>query len=429
MGIEGIIVASLIIMAILATRYLKSIAFTAWVLAGVGTAFCYPEAFQVWWGISLGALIVPLIQLIMFGMGTTLSAGDFLRIVKEPWPVLLGISLQYGVMPITGYLLVLSFGFSGELAAGIILTGACSGGVASNLMSYIGKGNVALSVTMTALSTSIAPIMTPMIMTIFAGQYIDVDTFAMLIGVVNIIIAPVIAGMVAHTILFSQERWLNRPSILLGVSIAFLATGTSVALLFASHAPQLQGFANSLSFSLILIGSMATVKTVLITMGRNGQTWLDRALPILSMFGICAILIIITAQTYDVLIQVGGMLFVAAVIHNAVGLSVGYWGAKAVGNLTGRLGHWLGVFDSPLSRLSESDCRTVAFEVGMQNGGMATGLAVNVLKSHVAALPPNVFGTWMNISGSLLANYWSRSTERSLDATQAIEVAPEPLSR
>ncbi|MCC9608622.1 bile acid:sodium symporter family protein [Blastopirellula sp. JC732] len=424
MGIEVAIVGGLIAMAIVATRFFKGVSFTAWVLVGVGMAFCYPDAFQAWWGMPLSLLIVPLIQLIMFGMGTTLSLGDFLRIFREPWPVLLGIVLQYGVMPITGYLLVVAFGFRGELAAGIILTGACSGGVASNLMSYIGRGNVALSVTMTALSTLIAPIMTPLAMTTFAGQYINVDALAMLMGVVKIIIAPVLAGIVANAILYSRQAWLQRSVALLSFAAAFSILGT-VTLLLPS---QYEGIKQCLALSLFLIAVMSLAKMIMLTRGRKDNQWLDRALPLLSMFGICAILTIITAQTYDVLIQVGGLLFVAAALHNAIGLALGYWGAKFVGKLTGLAGFRLGIFASPNSRLSEADCRTVAFEVGLQNTGMATGLAINVLKSHLAALPPNVFGTWMNISGSLLANYWGRSVEPSQDGVEEIEVGQEPLS-
>ncbi|MEW4563187.1 bile acid:sodium symporter family protein [Bremerella sp. JC770] len=428
MSMEVIIVGTLITFALLATRYVRSIAFTVWVLAGVGTAYCYPQAFQSWWGLSLASLIVPLIQLIMFGMGTTLSLADFQRIMKEPWPVLLGISLQYGVMPLTGYLLVVAFGFTGELAAGIILTGACSGGVASNLMSYIGKGNVALSVTMTAVSTMLAPVMTPLAMTFFAGQYIDVNALGMLIGVVNIIIAPVLAGMIAHAILYGQAAWLRRPGTLAFVSMGFLVIGVAATLVPVAQADQLRALTNSLGFSLILIGAMGIAKSILLLRGHSENAWLDRTLPVLSMIGVCAILIIITAQTHDVLVQVGGMLFVAAVIHNMIGLTLGYWGARGVGSLIGRIGYRLGVFDSSRSRLSESDCRTVAFEVGMQNGGMATGLAINVLKSHLAALPSNVFGTWMNISGSLLANYWSRDVSDYETSDDSIDTVAEPLS-
>ncbi|QDS87064.1 Sodium Bile acid symporter family protein [Rosistilla ulvae] len=410
MNIGWITVGILLVAAILTLRFFRSLAFTAWVLVGVSAAFFFPAAFQTWWGLPLASLIVPLIQLIMFGMGTTLNLGDFLRIVKEPWPVLLGISLQYAVMPITGYMLVVAFGLEGELAAGVILIGACSGGVASNVMSYIGNGNVALSVTMTAFSTIVAPVMTPLAMTVLAGQYIDVDAFAMLIGVVNIVIAPVFAGVVGNAILYSKKPWCQRTGTLLGVAAMLVAVGTAIALVPADQLGAFNALRNCVSLGLYLIAALAIVKVIFLARGSDNEAWLDRGLPILSMAGICAILTVLTAQTHDVLVQAAGVLFAAAVIHNTIGLSLGYWGARVVGVLAGRIGFRIGMFPNSQPRLTERDCRTVAFEVGMQNGGMATGLAINVLHSHVVALPPNVFGTWMHISGSILANYWKRDS-------------------
>ena len=146
-------------------------------------------------------------------------------------------------------------------------------------------------------------------------------------------------------------------------------------------------------------------------LGRS-NTWIDRALPLVSMAGICAILAIIIAQTHDVLMEAGLLLVLAAIVHNTAGYGFGYWGARGLGVLLGKLGYRLGLRESSSTVIDEADCRTVAFEVGMQNGGMATGLAMDVLKSHVAALPPNLFGTWMNISGSVLANWWKRRGDK-----------------
>ena len=112
-------------------------------------------------------------------------------------------------------------------------------------------------------------------------------------------------------------------------------------------------------------------------------------MPIVSMAGICYIIAIITAGSREDLISVGWKLIIVGIIHNFVGYILGYWCAKA-------------------ARLDETSCRTVAFEVGLQNGGMASGLAVDVLKSNKAALAPAIFGPWMNISGSVLATWWKR---------------------
>jgi bile acid:Na+ symporter, BASS family len=111
--------------------------------------------------------------------------------------------------------------------------------------------------------------------------------------------------------------------------------------------------------------------------------------------------------------SVGLLLFLGAIIHNGIGYLLGYWGSKFFGKFIGKIGYRLGFFLKPISLINESESRTIAFEVGMQNGGMASGLAIDVLNSYSSALPPNVFGTWMNISGSMLANYWKQNPTKS----------------
>lgn len=386
----------------------RSYTFTAWVLVCVGLAVVYPQMLQEWWGYKLTRLIVPLVQVIMFGMGTTLSLKDFTRVLLAPWPVLVGVILQFCIMPLVGYFVAISFGFEGELAAGIILIGSVSGGVASNLMAYIAGANVALSVTMTCVSTLTAPLMTPLLMRVFAGRFVPIDTVAMMLSILNMILIPVVAGLIAHSILYSPKKWVSRIDRLLIVIVSAVAIAT-IAIVIK---PEFFGIFASLKQGVFLGSSLVAIVSIIklifgVFLGKP-NTWMDRVLPLVSMFGICVILTVITAQTYDVLMQVGLMLICAAVIHNAAGYGLGYWGARLCGSLLGRIGYKLGLLTTPETIIKEVDCRTVAFEVGMQNGGMATGLAVDVLKSHIAALPPNVFGTWMNISGSMLANWWKR---------------------
>jgi BASS family bile acid:Na+ symporter len=115
--------------------------------------------------------------------------------------------------------------------------------------------------------------------------------------------------------------------------------------------------------------------------------WLDRLLPAVSMGGIVFIIVVITSAGRDNLLKVGLVLLGAEMIHNIAGYTFGYWGSRLVG-------------------LDERSSRTVAIEVGLQNGGMGSALAINVLKSNAAALAPAIFGPWMNISGSVLANWW-----------------------
>jgi len=304
---------------------LRKLAFTAWVLACVVIAFCFPNIFIQWGDFQLKTLIVPLIQLIMFGMGATLLFTDFTRVLKMPKAVLIGISLQFLIMPLLGFSLATAFGFEPSVAAGVILIGSCPGGVASNVMTYLSRGNVALSVTMTACSTLVAPIMTPVLMQLFAGTLVDIVFLDWVINIVKIIIVPISIGLIFNSVLRA--------------------------------------------------------------MNRRGE-WIDRCLSLIAMAGICFIIGIIIADSRDKLLTIGLALVAASVLHNAAGYVLGYFGAR-------------------LAKLDESSCRTVAIEVGLQNGGMATALAINTLKDPLAALAPAIFGPWMNISGSMLASWWA----------------------
>jgi len=305
---------------------LKTFSFALWVFAFVSASMVYPAAFQSWGSFQLKVLIVPLIQIIMFGMGTTLSYRDFTRVLTMPKPVFIGMVLQFTVMPLVGASIAYLFGFKPEIAAGIILVGSCPGGVASNVMTYLAKANVALSVTMTACSTLVSPIMTPLFMKLLAGQYVSINFFEMMMSIFQMIIVPIAAGLLAN-------RLLRK----------FSLTGK----------------------------------------------WMDACLSILAMFSICFIIAIITSLSRNELLSVGLLLIGAVVLHNAMGYILGYWGSWLLG-------------------MDETSRRTIAIEVGLQNGGMASGLAINVLKSAGAALAPAIFGPWMNISGSLLASWWRR---------------------
>ena len=373
-------------------KFLKSFAFTVWVFAFVAASMVYPGAFMTWFGFNLGVLIVPLIQIIMFGMGTTLSVSDFGRVIKMPWPVFVGFVLQFSVMPLTGLALAKIFGFEAEVAAGIVLIGSCPGGVASNLMTYLAGGNVALSVTMTSCSTLVSPLMTPFLMKVLAGQFVPVYFFEWMFKIINIIIVPVVAGLIANRILYSESKVFNR-----GRTLAFIATGAillgigvmlfgpAAVLTFRGGTLQKDGFV----VAIMLIGVVALAKLVIRVWLKGPENWMDKALPIVSMAGICYIIAIITARSAEKLMTIGFYLIAAGILHNFIGYILGYWFARG-------------------ARLDETSCRTVAFEVGMQNGGMASALAMNVLKSASAALAPAIFGPWMNISGSVLATWWHR---------------------
>ena len=372
--------------------FLKSFAFTVWVFAFVAVSMVYPVAFMSWFGFNLGILIVPLIQIIMFGMGTTLSVADFSRVFKMPWPVFIGFVLQFSVMPLTGLALAKAFGFDAKVAAGVVLIGSCPGGVASNLMTFLAGGNVALSVTMTSCSTLVSPLMTPFLMDKLAGQFIEINFLGMMFGIINMVIVPIVAGLITNRILYSRQKALKSGGVLafIGAACVLLAAGIgflapSAVFTYGDASLSKDGFV----VGLLLIGVVAIAKLVISVLLKGPENWMNKALPIVSMTGICFIIAIITARSAEKLIAVGPYLIAAAVIHNFIGYILGYWCARA-------------------ARLDESSCRTVAFEVGMQNGGMASGLAMNVLKSAPAALAPAIFGPWMNVSGSVLATWWHR---------------------
>ena len=368
---------------------LKNFAFTAWVFVFVAAALLYPSAFGAWFGLDLRFSIVPLIQVIMFGMGTTLSVKDFARILNRPWPVLFGFVAQYSVMPLVGFSIAMAFGFEPEIAAGIILVGSCPGGVASNLMTFLAGGDVALSVTMTSCSTLLSPVMTPFWMKTLAGKLVPVNFLEMMFSIIDMIIVPILAGLLANRLLYHPPRLFKKAAALPAAAFAC----SSIASLFLSIDRTLLGpfgaVKNGLVIGLFLIALVVAIKWVIEILLRRTGNWMDRVLPLLSMLGICLIIGIITARSSEKLLSVGLALLGAVILHNTIGYMLGFWISRAMG------------FDRKVSI-------TVAIEVGLQNGGMASGLAMGVLKSADAAIAPAIFGPWMNVSGSVLANWYKR---------------------
>jgi BASS family bile acid:Na+ symporter len=386
MGLMLVAVLVLVAVALLCHPTLKSVAFTAWVFAFVAASMVWPRLFGTWLGVDLKVLIVPLIQIIMFGMGTTLSVADFTRVLAMPWPVVVGIVLQYTVMPFVGFGLARAFGFEPEIAVGVILIGSAPGGVASNVINYLARCNVPLSVTMTAISTLISPLMTPLMMKLLAGKHLEVSFVKMMIDICNMIIVPVVAGLAANRVLYGREPVFQRGWALAGVLLAGFAAAVGIGLLPTSL---LGGLRSGAILGCALVGVVAAAKLVMDVWIRGPRNWMDRALPAISMAGICLIIAIITARSAEDLKRVGAALLAAAMLHNLLGYLLGYWGARAL-------------------RLNVVDARTVAVEVGMQNGGMASGLAMNTLQSAQAALAAAIFGPWQNVSGSILATWWRR---------------------
>ena len=150
---------------------------------------------------SLTAYIAPLLGIVMFGMGLTLTGQDFVRVFKRPLYVAIGVAAQFTIMPVLALLLAVALRLPSELAAGVILLGCCPGGTASNVITYLAKGDVPLSVTMTSVSTVLAPLLTPILMLLLAGSWLPVDAGALFVSILQIVLLPVLAGVIVNTFL------------------------------------------------------------------------------------------------------------------------------------------------------------------------------------------------------------------------------------
>ncbi|MFC1561241.1 bile acid:sodium symporter family protein [Candidatus Latescibacterota bacterium] len=365
------------------TPLLKGVSFTFQIFAFVSFTMYFPQLFTNW-GFNTSVLIVPSVQLIMFGMGTKLSISDFVREFKRPQNIITGSVLIYTIMPLAALLIIKVTEFPAEVAAGIILIGACPAGAASNVMTYLAKGNIALALSITSLSTLIAPVVTPFIMKIFAGRLMDVNFLNMMISILNMIFVPIGAGLIANKILFGKAEILKKAGPMVALSIGCMIIG--IISIFIPFSENLQALQSGLVLVSILIGIVIITKVIVDAM--NGpENWMDRVLPILSLTAIMMYIIIVAAHNKDTLLNIGAAVFIAAIAHNFLGFILGYSAAKVL-------------------RLNERDTRTFTIEVGLKNSGLGVGLAFDVLKSQSASLASLIFGTWMNISGSTLANYW-----------------------
>lgn len=312
-----------LLMAIAIRQYelFKGYSFTVMIFAAVSLSMYYPHYFVSVGDFKFSSLIVPLMQIIMFGMGTGLSVNDFVGVIRMPKGVIAGVTCHYVIMPLVAFAITLIFPFPDEVSAGIILIGSCPNGLASNVMTYLARANLALSVTLTAISTFIAPIVTPLFMQLLAGKYVDINFWDMVWDITKIVIIPVSAGLIFNKFLHGKFRIL------------------------------------------------------------------DSIMPVVSMMGIALIIVVITAAGRDALLVVGGYLILAMLIHNMSGYFLGYWSARML-------------------RLQERDCRTIAIEVGLQNAGLGSSLALAMGKLSTVGLAPAVFAPLMNITGSSLALWW-----------------------
>ena len=270
--------------------------------------------------------IVPLLALIMFSMGMTLSGADFQRVARRPRLIALGMAMQYTIMPLAAWVVAHALALPPELSVGLILVGASAGGTASNVVTFLARGDVALSITLTLCSTLLAVFATPLLTLLYVGTRVPVPVYDMLLSVAQMVILPVLAGTALNTLFGTALRPLQA--------------------LF----------------------------------------------PLLSMGAIVVIIGIIVALNQGRIAQMGVGIALAVVLHNSIGLGSGYALARLFG-------------------LDPRTCRTLAIEVGMQNSGLSVALAIKHF-SAAAALPGAVFSIWHNLSGALLAGYWSSHDKR-----------------
>lgn len=307
---------------------LKDFWYTLSIILLVIIGYNFPETFSTVFGVKLNTFIKPVLQIIMLGMGATMTVEDFAEVFKSPKKVIIGVVCHFIIMPSLAYFLSKIFNFPVEIAAGIILIGCSPSGLASNVMALISKANVALSVTITTTATLLAPIMTPFLMKFLGGSFIKVDFWEMLWDMTQLVIIPIIIGLISLKLF---------PNI---------------------------------------------IKKIV------------NLLPVLSMLGIAYIILVVTASGATSLKSVGVLLIFVLIIHNILGYFFGYFSAK-------------------LLKLNEADARAIAFEVGMQNAGLASALANEMGKIATVGLASAIFGPVMNITGSMLANFWSKKQAKN----------------
>ncbi|MFF9167942.1 MULTISPECIES: bile acid:sodium symporter family protein [unclassified Streptomyces] len=269
-----------------------------------------------------GTYVPYLLGVVMFCMGLTMSLEDFRGVARRPWVVLLGLVAHYVIMPGLGWLIAHLLHLSPALAAGVVLVGCAPSGTASNVVTYLARGDVALSVSVATVSTVLAPLLTPPLTLLLAGQYLPVDAGSMVTDILKTVLLPVLAGLAVRLV---AGRRIER-----------------------------------------VLGAM----------------------PWLSSLAIAAIVAVVVAGSADALKSAALTVLLAVVLHNGCGLALGYGCGR-------------------LARLGRPASRAMAFEVGMQNSGLAASLATAHF-TPLAALPAAVFSVWHNISGALVAAWMAR---------------------
>lgn len=297
------------------------------VIAAAVVAFFAPGLFTWVKGMNQIAILF----VIMFSMGLTLTAEDFRLLAKRPWDIFIGAAAQYTIMPFLAYALAKVFHLPDEIAVGLILVGCSPGGISSNIMSFLCGGDVPFSVGMTTASTLLAPIMTPMLVLLLAGERIEVPAAAMFISIAEAVVLPVFVGFLLNHFYGKKKTFRDIQQVMPSVAVVGLA---------------------------LIVGGVIALQ------GANFFT-------------------------------AGVVIFLAVFAHNGLGYLLGY----VVGRLFG---------------MSTAKKRTLSIEVGMQNAGLATGLAMAHFAMYPhAALAAAVSCAWHSISGTLLAGWFAKRDEHA----------------
>ncbi len=378
---------------------LKNYQFTLWIVAGFIAAMIYSKDLVVWGGFNITNkwVVVFVVQATMFSMGTKISIDDFIGVIKMPKAVFAGAFCQFTIMPLVGFALTLIFKFPPEIAMGIILIGSCASGLSSNVMAYIANANLALSVSITAVCTLLAAILTPLWVNVLGSSLVQIDFMAMVANVIQIVIVPIGAALlhdyVSRYASAKRITQIRSGAIIATLWLLYMLFGGWQAL-FANSSAGMQTLGNLLNF--LAAGYIwSNIYTLLV----KQLPVISDLMPAVSMVGIIFFTTTAAAGGRDNLLQVGGALVLAMLIHNISGYGIGYLVARYV------------------FRLDIQAARTIAIEVGLQNGGMASGLAASFGKLATMGLASAVVTPIGNVSGSILANYWRKKDLRSKQRT------------
>lgn len=284
-------------------------------------AFSALALWQPWIFSWVAPHISAMLGIIMLGMGMTLHWQDFSHVLRHPRDLGLGLVVQFGCMPLLAFALCHVFALPPELAMGMILVGTAPGGTASNVLTFIARGDVAFSVAMTAAATLVSLLLTPPLTWLLGGVWVPVDMGGLFWSIVKIVLVPVLLGLLLHHF---QRGLVDR-------LMPFLP------------------LASALVITLVIAGIIAV----------NAQN----------------------------ILSAGPAIFAAVIAHNLLGLAVGWFAACRL-------------------RFAPPRRRALAIEIGTQNSGLATALALAHF-TPAAAIAGALFSVWQNISGALLSNFWA----------------------